>query len=168
MLTACASVRGRVAAPAAQAALDASIYEVRSQRATDQERRYMRAMAALGSGPYRSGDVATKLGRKTSEVSMIRQRLLDKGLVYATEDYGYVDFTVPRYGEFMARYMPTGLAERESQSPPSEASLRWNWRTNGLGDERQRVDSSDKFAASGILDGSVRCAADHREGGSRT
>ncbi len=66
----------------------------------------MRAMAELGSGPYRSGDVATKLGRKTSEVSMIRQRLLDKGLVYATEDYGYVDFTVPRYGEFMARYMP--------------------------------------------------------------
>jgi hypothetical protein len=45
-------------------------------------------------------------GRKTSEVSMIRQRLLDKGLVYATEDYGHVDFTVPRFGEFMARYMP--------------------------------------------------------------
>jgi hypothetical protein len=37
---------------------------------------------------------------------MIRQRLLDKGLVYATEDYGYVDFTVPRFGEFMARHMP--------------------------------------------------------------
>jgi len=63
-------------------------------------------MAELGSGPYKSGDVAEKLDRKTSEVSMIRQRLLDKGLVYATEDYGYVDFTVPRFGEFMARYMP--------------------------------------------------------------
>jgi Mn-dependent DtxR family transcriptional regulator len=63
-------------------------------------------MAELGSGPYKSGDVAAKLGRKTSEVSMIRQRLLDKGLVYATEDYGYVDFTVPRFGEFMARHMP--------------------------------------------------------------
>ena len=93
------------AIPAAQAALDTSIYEVRVQRATDQERRYMRAMAELGSGPYKSGDVAAKLGRRTSEVSMIRQRLLDKGLVYATEDYGYVDFTVPRFGEFMARYM---------------------------------------------------------------
>lgn len=101
------------AMPAAQAALDASIYEVRIQRATDQERRYMRAMAELGSGPYRSGDVAAKLDRKTSEVSMIRQRLLDKGLVYATEDYGYVDFTVPRFGEFMARYMPY----RDSQVP---------------------------------------------------
>jgi hypothetical protein len=94
------------AMPAAQAALDASTYEVRIQRATDQERRYMRAMAELGAGPYRSGDVASKLGRKTSEVSVIRQRLLDKGLVYATEHYGHVDFTVPRFGEFMARYMP--------------------------------------------------------------
>lgn len=94
------------ATPAAQTALDTSIYEVRIQRATDQERGYMRAMAELGSGPYKSGDVAAKLGRKTSEVSMIRQRLLDKGLVYATEDYGYVDFTVPRFGEFMARHMP--------------------------------------------------------------
>ena len=37
---------------------------------------------------------------------MIRQRLLDKGLVFATEDYGHVDFTVPRFDEFMARYMP--------------------------------------------------------------
>lgn len=65
----------------------------------------MRAMAELGTGPYRSRDVAAKLGRKTSELSMMRQRLLDKGLVYATEDYGHVDFTVPRFGEFMARYM---------------------------------------------------------------
>jgi hypothetical protein len=39
---------------------------------------------------------------------VIRQRLLDKGLIYATEDYGYVDFTVPRFDEFMARYMPVG------------------------------------------------------------
>lgn len=94
------------AMPAAQAALDASTYEVRIQRATEQERRYMRAMAELGAGPYRSGAVAAKLGRRTTEVSVIRQRLLDKGLIYATEDYGHVEFTVPRFHEFMVRYMP--------------------------------------------------------------
>jgi AAA ATPase domain len=94
------------AMPAAQAALDMSIYEVRVQRATDQERRYMRAMAELGGGPYRSGAVAAKLGKTTAAVSMVRQRLLDKGLIYATEDYGYVDFTVPRFAEFMQRHMP--------------------------------------------------------------
>lgn len=70
--------------PAALAALDAGICEVRIQRAIDQEWRYMPAMAELGAEPYKSGDVASKLGRKTSEVSMIRQRHLDKGLVYAT------------------------------------------------------------------------------------
>src|SRR3954452_15680267 len=96
----------QAAMPAAQQALDSSIYEVRIQRATDQERRYMRAMAELGSGPYRSGDVAAKLGRTTSAVAVVRQRLLDKGLIYATEDYGYVDFTVPRFAEFMQRHMP--------------------------------------------------------------
>jgi hypothetical protein len=94
-----------VAAPVAQASLDTSIYEVRTQRATAQERRYMRAMAELGEGPYRSGLVAGKLARKTSEVSMTRQRLIDKGLVYATEDYGHIDFTIPRFDEFMRRHM---------------------------------------------------------------
>jgi hypothetical protein len=93
------------AMPIAQAALDTSIYEVRIQRVTDRERRYMRAMAELGEGPYRSGDVAAKLGVMTSEVSAVRQRLLEKGLAYATEVYGYIDFTIPRFDEFMRRYM---------------------------------------------------------------
>jgi AAA ATPase domain len=94
------------AMPAAQTALDTSIYEVRIQRATDQERRYMRAMAELGAGPYKSGDVAAKLGRKTTDVSPVRQKLIDKGLIYATEDYGHVDFTVPLFNEYMVRHMP--------------------------------------------------------------
>jgi hypothetical protein len=93
------------AVPAAQAALDGSIYEVRIQRATQHERRYMRAMAEIGSGPYRSGVVAAKLGKSTTDVSRLRQSLLDKGLVYATEDFGFVEFTVPRFDEFMRRYM---------------------------------------------------------------
>ena len=100
----------------AHSALDTSIYEVRAQRATDQERRYMRAMAELGDGPYKSGAVATKLGKTTGAISMVRQRLLDKGLVYATEDYGYVDFTVPRFAEFMRRYMPY-RAPRPARKP---------------------------------------------------
>jgi len=94
------------AIPVAQEALDTSIYEVRVQRATAEERRYMRAMAELDEGPYRSGAVAAKLGRKTSEVSMVRQHLIDKGLIYATEDYGHIDFTIPRFDEFMRRHMP--------------------------------------------------------------
>lgn len=94
------------AIPVAQDALDKSTYEVRMQRATEGERRYMRAMAELGDGPYRSGQVAGKLGQPVSGASPVRQQLLNKGLIYATEDFGYVDFTVPRFAEFMRRRMP--------------------------------------------------------------
>jgi len=76
-------------------------------------------MADLGAGPYKSGDVAAKLGRRTSELSMVRQRLLDKGFVYATEDYGHVDFTVPRFGEFMTRYMPPRDPKARRKSGPA-------------------------------------------------
>ena len=93
------------AIPSAQEALDSSLYEVRVQRATPAERRYMRAMAELGHGPYRSGAVAKKLGTSSTTLSQLRDRLISKGLIYATEDYGYIDFSVPRFDEFMRRYM---------------------------------------------------------------
>jgi hypothetical protein len=94
------------AMPAAQAALDKSIYEVRMQRATEGERRYMRAMAELGDGPYRSGLVAKTTGYSVTQASPLRQALLTKGLIYATEDYGFIDFSVPRFAEYMRRSMP--------------------------------------------------------------
>jgi hypothetical protein len=109
--------------PIAQEALDSSLYEVRAQRATPAERRYMRAMAELGSGPYRSGAVAKKLGKSSAALSQLRDRLISKGLIYATEDFGYLDFSVPRFDEFMRRYMPYKApprAKRHSERrPPS-------------------------------------------------
>ena len=107
------------AIPVAQRALDTRIYEVRIQRATREERRYMRAMAELGEGPYRSGQVAAKLGRRTTEVSMARQHLIDKGLAYATEDYGHVDFTVPRFTSSCAGTCPTGGRARSQRKRAS-------------------------------------------------
>lgn len=105
------------AIPLAQAALDRAIYEVRIQRATANERRYMRAMAELGEGPYKSGSVARKRGQSSSDLSQVRQRLLNKGLIYATEDYGFVDFSVPRFADYMRRYMPYQAPARKRKSP---------------------------------------------------
>ena len=93
------------AIPSAVAALDSSVYEVRIQRATPSERTYLRAMAELGDGPYRSGEVAHALNRASTAASTLRQDLIDKGLIYATEDYGHIDFSIPRFAEFMRRYM---------------------------------------------------------------
>lgn len=104
----------KAAMPVAQEALDRSIYEVRAQRTTANERRYMRAMAELGSGPYRSGAVATKLGKTGPALSPVRQQLLTKGLIYSTEDYGYIDFTVPRFDEYMRRSMPFRAARKST------------------------------------------------------
>jgi len=66
----------------------------------------MRAMAELGEGPYRSGQVAEKAGQSVTQASPTRQQLITKGLIYATENFGYVDFTVPRFAEFMRRSLP--------------------------------------------------------------
>jgi hypothetical protein len=93
------------AIPNAVATLDSSVYEVRIQRASPSERTYLRAMAELGDGPYRSGDVARLLDRPSTAASGLRQDLIDKGLIYATEDYGHIDFSIPRFAEFMRRYM---------------------------------------------------------------
>jgi hypothetical protein len=110
-----------VARPRAEEALDRGIYEVRIQRATQKERRYLRAMAELGSGPYKVGGVAKAMGSTTTALSTLRQKLLDRGLIYATQDYGHIDFTVPRFDEFMRRHMgyrrPAARAPRGTPRP---------------------------------------------------
>lgn len=110
------------AAPRAEESLDRGIYEVRIQRATVKERRYLRAMAELGAGPYRVGAVAKAMGSTTTALSTVRQKLLDRGLIYATEDYGHVDFTVPRFDEFMRRHMPFKAAPSRSTRSRAQRS----------------------------------------------
>jgi hypothetical protein len=50
----------------ALAELDASFFRVRFDRLTPTEKRYMRAMAELGPGPHRSGDIADMLGKQVT------------------------------------------------------------------------------------------------------
>jgi hypothetical protein len=58
----------RVATVHALADLDASFFRVRFDRLTPAEKNYLRAMAALGAGPHRSGDIAEELGRKVNSL----------------------------------------------------------------------------------------------------
>jgi Mn-dependent DtxR family transcriptional regulator len=78
---------------------------VRFEKATDREREYMAAMADLGEGPYRTLQVAERLGRSQSYTSAPRDSLIKKGLIYSP-DYGHVDFTVPKFSPFMRRRYP--------------------------------------------------------------
>jgi hypothetical protein len=59
-------------------------------------RRPLRAMAELGPGPHRSGDIAERMGRKVKGVAPIRNGLISKGMVYSPA-HGDTAFTVPLF-----------------------------------------------------------------------
>lgn len=85
--------------------LDQGFFKVRFDRCTPSERRYMRALAELGPGAHRSGDVAQIIGLKTTSVGPTRGNLIKKGMVYAPA-HGDTEFTVPLFDQYMRRAMP--------------------------------------------------------------
>lgn len=96
----------KAAEPLVQTKLDEQFFHVRFEKATPTERRYMAAMADLGDGRQRSSEVAKQMGYKSSHGgSLHRDSLIKKGLIYSP-DYGLVDFTVPRFADFMRRRYP--------------------------------------------------------------
>jgi hypothetical protein len=89
----------------AVAALDASFFGVRFDRLTPAERKYLRAMAELGPGPHRSGDIADVLDRKVTSLAPTRAQLISKGMVWSP-NHGDTAFTVPLFDAYMRRIMP--------------------------------------------------------------
>ena len=98
-------VDAEVATGTALADLDASFFRVRFDRLTPMEKEYLRAMADLGPGPHRSGDIAERLGRKVQNVAPLRNGLIAKGMIYAPA-HGDTAFTVPLFDGFLKRTMP--------------------------------------------------------------
>lgn len=93
------------AAREATATLDESFFRVRFDRLTPAEKRYLRAMAELGPGPHRSGDIADQLGRKVTALGPTRNNLIAKGMIWSPS-HGDTAFTVPMFDAFMKRIMP--------------------------------------------------------------
>lgn len=94
------------ALPVAQEILDEEFFDNRVEEATNEERRYMAAMADLGDGPQTTAAVSERAGyRKRTSSSKARHELIRKGLIYDPE-YGTVDFTVPHFADFMRRRYP--------------------------------------------------------------
>ncbi len=89
-----------------QLELDESFFQVRIGRTTKAELAYLAAMASLGTGPYRSGEIAAALGRPGPEsVAPTRARLIEKGLIYSPA-YGLNEFTVPHFDAYIRRSLP--------------------------------------------------------------
>lgn len=89
----------------AVAALDESFFRVRFDRLTPSEKKYLRAMAELGPGPHRSGDIADEMGRTVNSLGPTRANLIAKGMIWSPT-HGDTAFTVPLFDEFMKRIMP--------------------------------------------------------------
>jgi len=85
--------------------LDRNFFLVRFDRLTPKEKEYLRAMAALGPGPHRSGDIAASLGVKVESVAPRRSELISKGMIYSPA-HGDTAFTVPLFDEYLLRVMP--------------------------------------------------------------
>jgi hypothetical protein len=86
--------------------LDSNFFRVRFDRLTSLQQKYLRAMAELGPGPHKTGDIASALGVETPGISNVRQQLIDKGMIWS-QRYGETAFTVPMFDTFMRRQMPT-------------------------------------------------------------
>lgn len=95
----------RLASASAVAALDESFFRVRFDRLTPSEKKYLRAMAELGPGPHRSGDIADCLNRKVTTLGPTRNQLISKGMIWSP-NHGDTAFTVPLFDEFMKRIIP--------------------------------------------------------------
>jgi len=104
----------RVAAPEAEAELALGFFGSRYERATPGEREYLRAMAdaaQIAAGDpaglrlddiesVTTASVASVLDRKPQSLSVARDALLKKGLIYSGER-GRIAFTVPHFGRYL-------------------------------------------------------------------
>jgi hypothetical protein len=89
----------------ALAELDRGFFRVRLDRLTPREKDYARAMAALGDGSHRSGEIAQELGIDVTKAGPIRNSLIKKGMIYSPQ-HGDTAFTVPMFDEFLRRSIP--------------------------------------------------------------
>lgn len=58
------------------------------------------------TGPHRSGDIATKIGKSVNAHAAVRTSLINKGVVWSP-NHGETAFTLPLFEEFMRPAMVT-------------------------------------------------------------
>ncbi|WP_370339417.1 ATP-binding protein [Parvularcula marina] len=82
--------------------LDKGFFRVRYDQLTDSEQDYVHAMAKLGSGPYETASIAHALKGTPGKFSSVRDRAIKKGVIFSPVR-GRLDFTVPKFAEFLRR-----------------------------------------------------------------
>lgn len=103
----------RQTTPNVIARLDKNFFRVRFDRLTPGEKNFLRAMAHLGPGNHRTGDIAATLGVTVSGIGPVRAKLIKKGMIYSPA-HGDMAFTVPLFDAFMVRVMPDFTPGRQA------------------------------------------------------
>lgn len=86
----------------ALATLDGGFFRMRYDKLTPREKHYCRAMADLGIGSHRSGDIAEQMQVRVQAVAPLRDGLIRKGVIYSPA-HGDTAFTVPLFEQFLNR-----------------------------------------------------------------
>lgn len=108
----------RAAEAGVNAALGEEFYGTPFERLAPKEKRYLRAMAELGPGPHRSGDIAACLSVGVSTLAVTRAALIQRGLAWSPH-HGQTAFTLPLMDEFLKRAMPgDGWLEEQAMPRP--------------------------------------------------
>lgn len=88
--------------------LDRNFFDVRMDRISEFERRFLRAMADVPDRDGRSfSDIAARLGRSANSLSMVRRSLIRKGVVYSSR-LGTLSYTVPMFDVYLKRIERAG------------------------------------------------------------
>ncbi|MBC5799380.1 MAG: AAA family ATPase [Candidatus Eremiobacteraeota bacterium] len=91
------------AIPLVEEKLDAGFYRVRLDRLSPREVAYVMALGSLGPGIHGVSEVAARLGRSVRDVSSVRNRLIEKGMLYSPLP-GAIAFSVPLFERFIERH----------------------------------------------------------------
>lgn len=82
--------------------LDVGFFAARMSRCSRAERAFMLAMAECGGESCTIGDVAHHLKKEPRQVSPVRAKLIEKGMIYPPAR-GELAFTVPLFGDYIKR-----------------------------------------------------------------
>ncbi|MFT8896702.1 MAG: ATP-binding protein [Acetobacter sp.] len=102
-----------VATEVSLTSLDGGFFRMRYARLTPREREYCQAMAELGEGSHRSGEIAEHMGSRTQAVAPVRAMLIRKGMVYSPA-HGETAFTVPLFENYLHRIRTMGTDPADS------------------------------------------------------